>query len=81
MKGSQRSATMRKRLVRVRVLVPASDAALIRGLALVLRREASRTVEPSRSVGDLLAMDLDVSDEAFDAAVARPRDVGRETQI
>ena len=80
-----------KGFVRVEVQAPAADAALIREVAAELRsgiRRAAevrsflrRSLRPRQSLKELLTMDLDVPDEVFDAAVARPRDVGREFDL
>ncbi len=80
-----------KGLVRVEVQAPASDAALIRQVATELRSGTRRAAEvrsllrrslrPQQSLKELLTMEVDVSDDAFEVAVARPRDVGRELDL
>lgn len=96
-KSARRSLTSHRRqqkargLVRVEVQAPASDAGLIREVAAELRSGTRRAAEvrsllrrslhPRKSLRELLAMDLAVPDEAFDEAVARPRDRGREVEL
>lgn len=78
-------------LVRVEVQAPASDAGLIREVAAELRSGTRRAAEvrsllrrslhPRKSLRELLTMDLAISDDAFDAALARPRERGREVEL
>lgn len=46
-----------------------------------MRSLLRRSLRPRQSLKELLAMKLDIPDEEFDAAMSRPRDVGREVNL